>query len=132
MDPRAPSPQTSPAQPESAPRPEPFTHPDEICGYVIDSVLTPGPSYLALGPGGRGIVLKKLDADCLLGGLLHPSIRERLSRVRELAHPGVANLYGVGREGEHAYLIWDYVDGIPFERWSVAEGRTPRELALVA
>ena len=40
-----------------------------------------------------------MDHDCLLRGQLHPSIRERLSRVRELAHGGVANLYGVGRDG---------------------------------
>ena len=128
----SPSPQTSTTGSEVTSVSEPVSHPAEICGYVIDTPLTEGSSYLAIGPGGRGVVLKKLDTDCLLRGLLHPSIRERLSRVRELAHPGVANLYGVGREGEHAYLIWDYVDGTPFERWSVAENRTPRELALLA
>jgi len=110
----------------------PSAEPAEICGYTVHSPLTPGQSYLAIGPGGRGIVLKKLDPDCLLGGLLHPSIRERLLRVRELAHGGVANLHGVGRDGEYAYLIWEYIDGKTFEEYVSADGRTPRDLLVTA
>jgi len=106
--------------------------PAEICGYTVESALTAGQSYLAIGPGGRGIVLKRLDPDCLLGGLLHPSIRERLLRVRELAHGGVANLHGVGREGEQAYLIWEYVAGQTFDQYVDADNRTPRDLLVVA
>ena len=106
--------------------------PAEICGYPIDSALKEGESYLAIGPGGRGVVLKKLDPDCLLSGVLHPSIRERLSRVRELAHGGVANLHGVGREGDLAYLIWEYVQGEPFDRYVAAPARSPRDLLVLA
>ena len=70
--------------------------PTELCGYPVDSALSPeGTSFLAIGPGGRGVVLKKLPEDCLLGDALHPSIRERLARVRELAHGGVAIRVGV-------------------------------------
>src|SRR5687767_13638500 len=77
--------------------------PSELCGYPVDSALSPsGSTFLAIGPGGRGVVLKKMDDDCLLRGQLHPSIRERLGRVRELAHGGVANLYGVARDGAAA------------------------------
>src|SRR5688572_18804095 len=72
--------------------------PRELCGYPVVEALARGQTYLAIGPGGRGVVLKKLDPDCLLGELLHPNVRERLSRVRELATAGVANLYGVGLE----------------------------------
>src|SRR5687767_16037968 len=80
--------------------------PPEICGYPVDSALSAGgedglpPSYFAIGPGGRGVVLKPLEGDCVLKGkaTLHPSIKERLSRVRELALAGVANLYGVERD----------------------------------
>src|ERR671912_347757 len=80
--------------------------PQEICGYPVDSALSAGgedglpPSYFAIGPGGRGVVLKPLESDCVLKGkgTLHPSIKERLSRVRELALAGVANLYGVERD----------------------------------
>lgn len=106
--------------------------PSEICGYVVDSALTLGSSFLAIGPGGRGVVLKQLDSECLLRGLLHPSIRERLSRVRELAHPGVANLHGVGREGGRAYLIWEYVPGTSFDQWMAAAHRSPHQLTAFA
>jgi hypothetical protein len=111
--------------------------PSEICGYFIDSALSDSdtnPTYLAIGPGGRGVVLKKMEEDCLLRGQLHPSIRERLGRVRELAHGGVANLYGVGRQGEGdtagAWLIWEFVDGQSFDDYAAAPGHTPRDLAM--
>lgn len=135
----------------------PVQSPSELCGYPVDSALTSsGSSYLAIGPGGRGIVLKKMDADCLLRGQLHPSIRERLSRVRELAHGGVANLYGVGRDGGDSagagdaatgskaadapgsnpaagqvWLIWEYVEGQSFSDYAATPKRSLRELAAV-
>jgi serine/threonine protein kinase len=67
---------------------------------------------------GRPVVLKRLDEDCLLDGQLHPSIRQRLERVRELPLRGVANLLGVERhaDGEGvAQLVWEYVPGRPLE-----------------
>ncbi len=100
--------------------------PEQICGCPVDSALNPGKTYLAIGAGGRGVVLKKMDDDCLLSGLLHPSIRDRLGRVRELAHAGVANLHGVGREGDRAFLIWEYLEGEPFDIYAAAANRTPR------
>jgi tRNA A-37 threonylcarbamoyl transferase component Bud32 len=106
--------------------------PAEICGYVVDSALAADQTYLAIGPGGRGIVLKKLDTDCLVRGLLHPSIRERLCRVRELAHAGVANLHGVGREGENAWLIWEFIEGQTCEQYLAAGDRKPRDLLVLA
>lgn len=120
----------SPAPANGEPPATPETH-KELCGYTVDCALSPGDGcYLAIGPGGRGVVLKRMQEDCLLRGLLHPSIRERLSRVRELAHAGIANLHGVGREGEGAWLIWEYVEGQTFDAY-IAAHRTPRELAAV-
>lgn len=110
----------------------PATLPAEICGYPIDCALKGQETYLAIGPGGRGVVLKKLDPDCLLRGVLHPSIRERLCRVRELAQGGVANLHGVGREAEQAYLIWEFVPGEPFDAYVSASNRSPRDLLVLA
>jgi hypothetical protein len=105
--------------------------PAQLCGYPVDSALSSdGKSFLAIGPGGRGVVLKKLPDDCLLGGELHPSIRERLSRVRELAHGGVANLFGVEREGTDAWLVWEYLEGRTVDEHLAAEGRGEREVAL--
>ena len=116
----------------SDPQFEPETDPSEICGYSIERILTPSQSYLALGPGGREVVLKKADADCLFNGKLHPSIHERLSRVRELAHPGVANLHGVVREGADAYLIWEFVPGRTLDEYLADPARTPRDLLVLA
>ena len=133
------------------PAPDAAGVPPELCGYPVDSALSPtGAAYLAIGPGGRGVVLKKMDDDCLLRGQLHPSIRERLSRVRELAHGGVANLYGVARDGGgkeagaegngagaggdgtgQAWLIWEYVEGQPFADYAAAPGRSLHDLAAV-
>ena len=105
--------------------------PVEICGCCIDRVLTDDRSFLAVGPGGRNVVLKVIDPDCLLRGSLHPSVRDRLSRVRELAHRSVANLFGVERDGDVAYLMWEYVEGIAFDTYAAAN-RTPREVAVAA
>ena len=136
------------------PAPDAAGVPPELCGYPVDSALSEsGTAFLAVGPGGRGVVLKKMDEDCLLRGQLHPSIRERLSRVRELAHGGVANLYGVARDGVgsesdaegngagnsagggegggQAWLIWEYVEGQTFSEYAAAPGRSLHDLAAV-
>jgi hypothetical protein len=105
--------------------------PAEICGCAIDRVLAEDRSFLAVGHGGRNVVLKVIDPDCLLRGSLHPSVRDRLSRVRELAHPGVANLFGVERDGDVAYLMWEYVEGVPFDEYAGANC-TPRDMAVAA
>ena len=58
------------------------------------------------------VVRKRLDDDCLLDGQLHPSIRQRLERVRELPLTGVANLIGVEKNNAGvAELVWQFVTG---------------------
>jgi hypothetical protein len=112
----------------STARNNPLSVPAELCGYPVERALTGDQSYLAIGPGGRAVVLKRVDEDCLLGNQLHPSIKERLARVRELAHGGVANLHGVSRDDDAAWLIWEYVDGLTFEQYLSDSRRTPLEL----
>src|ERR1044071_6046711 len=68
---------------------------EDIGGYRILRTLSAGHSFLAEETGGQRVVLKVLDEDCLLRGQLHPNIHDRLERVRELAHPKVANLHSV-------------------------------------
>lgn len=133
---------------------EPPHAPSEICGYRVESALLssladqadfPGPSYLAVGPGGRGVVLKPLDRDCMLENGLHPSIKERLSRVRELALGGVANLYGVERDpaaanpaapaggpAPPAWLVWEHVPGRTLAEYAADAGCSHRKLVLAA
>jgi hypothetical protein len=106
----------------------------ELCGYSVVEMLAPDVTYLAIGPGGRGVTLKKLDPDCLYRGLLHPEVHDRLSRVRELAHTGVANLFGVGKgngNGEDAWLIWEYVEGNVLAQHARENCRSPRDLMLL-
>jgi serine/threonine protein kinase len=108
---------------------------DDIAGYKVVRQLGES-SYLCLAPGERCVVLKPLDPDCLIKGQLHPSIKERLARIRELAHGGVANLYGVERTDETAWLVWEYVEAPTLEEFfrsqpSVREAaRVARELAV--
>jgi serine/threonine protein kinase len=83
--------------------------------YTIVRELAPGKSFLARDDSGRAAVLKILPLDCLLEGQLNPNITQRLRRVREVAMTDVANLRGVERAGENVFLVWDYVEGVPFE-----------------
>jgi len=95
--------------------------PTSIGVYPVERELAPQRTYLASTTGGRQVVLKMLDPDCLLDGQLHPSVRERLSRVRELAEKGVANLHGVERDGAYTFLVWDYVPGRSFAEASAGD-----------
>jgi hypothetical protein len=104
----------------------------EIGGYAVVHTLVPEQSWLATATGGRKVVLKALDEDCMWKGQLHPSVKDRLGRVRELAHAGVANLYGVERDDGLTYLVWDYVDGRTLAEFAASEKCGPRELMVVA
>lgn len=106
-------------------------HRSEIGGYQIVQGLSEQ-SWLATAPGGRRVVLKILDDDCLWKGQLHPSVKDRLARVRELAHPGVANLYGVERDGGLTYLVWEYVEGISLDEFAGSPQCANRDLLLLA
>ena len=77
--------------------------------------------------GGRRVVLKKLDDDCLLDGQLHPSIKLRLERVRELPVRCVANFLGVERDDAGVvHMVWEFVPGTP-----LAEADAPDWFKLV-
>jgi hypothetical protein len=92
-------------------------------------------SSLASRPEER-VVLKRLDEDCLLDGQLHPSIRQRLERVRELPMKGMASLLGVERRdgGQGvAQLVWAFVPGRPLAEIEADEStwrRLCREVIL--
>jgi serine/threonine protein kinase len=88
--------------------------PGSICGYTVHGSLSPS-TFLAFADSGRKVVLKPLDADCLLHGQLHPSIKERLARVRELAFKTAANLHGVERDSHGVFLVWEFIEGESLE-----------------
>jgi len=85
--------------------------------YAVERELSPGRSFLARGPAGF-VVIKLLDPECLVHGRLHPSIHDRLARVRELAHMGVANLHGVERDGPRVFAVWEFIPGRTLQEYS--------------
>ena len=108
---------------------------DQFGGREILRELSAGRSWAARDRGGREVVIKLLESDCLLGDKLHLSIRERLERVRELPQKDIANLHGVERDGGMTYLVWDFISGEPIldaaERGHEADRkRLARELVL--
>src|SRR6266576_985675 len=106
--------------------------PSEIGGYRVLRTLVVDQSWLGSAPGGRRVVLKTLDEDCLWKGQLHPNIKDRLGRVRELAHSGVANLYGVERDGGLTYLVWEYVPGSTLAERAESQAFGQRDLLVLA
>ena len=105
--------------------------PSHLGAYRIVRTLRAQESFLALNDSGRHIVLKMLASEAILRGDLHPSIRERLARVRELAHQGVANLYSVERDGSAVFLVWEHIDGVSLEDFC-REPRPALERLLLA
>jgi hypothetical protein len=108
----------------------------EIGGYEVTAEPKPGVTAFALAVGNRSLVLKELDPDCLLQSgpksKLHPNIRDRLARVRELAYGSVANLHDVERDRGKAYLVWEYVEGLTLESWAMRSEVSLRDLLLMA
>lgn len=91
---------------------------EKIGDYRVTETFTPEHSFLARDRGDRLVVLKFIERDCLLRGQLHPNIRDRLGRVRELAHLSVANLLAVERADERVLAVWQYVPGQTLEQWA--------------
>jgi hypothetical protein len=108
----------------------------QIGGYEIRRELLAGLTALAAAPGDRAVVLKRLDADCLVQASthprLHPAIHDRLARVRELAHGQVANLHGVEHDQGCVYLVWEFLEGQTLEEWATGRNVSPRDLLLTA
>jgi serine/threonine protein kinase len=103
----------------------------DIGDYRIDRALGEG-TVLASESNGRRVVLKMLEPDCLLKGHLHPMIYDRLNRVRELAHLGVANLHAAERDGERAFCVWEFVEGITLQEFLREYGPHDTRLADIA
>jgi serine/threonine protein kinase len=79
----------------------------------------------------RGAIRRELPADCLLHGELHPNIKERLERIRQIPHAAVGALLGVERDRESgaAWLVWEFIEGEKFVDAASASRRSPRDAA---
>jgi len=104
--------------------------PQTLCGYEFVRWLKEGRTALCLSGQRRQIVLKVIDDDCLLDGQLHPDIKERLARIRELPHRNVATLISVERDEDgQVYGIWEYIEGTSFLSWLCDQGHDERMVA---
>lgn len=102
----------------------------DVCGYTLVRHLKEGRTALCKSDAGRPLVLKKLDQDCLLEGDLHADVRERLARIRELAHGQVATLISVERDTQgNVYAVWQFIEGQDFESWACDKERDQRQVA---
>lgn len=98
-----------------------MSSPQHICGYEFISWLKPQQTALCRSHTGAALVVKQLDADCVLAGDVHPDVRERLARIRELPHRQVATLVSVERDAEGTiYLVWEYVEGLDLHSWCIS------------
>jgi hypothetical protein len=83
--------------------------------FSLVETLTADRTFLCTDVSSNIVVLKRLNDDCLHRRQLHPSIRERLAKVRELPHPRLATLRGVERWQGNACLVWTWLDGETWE-----------------
>jgi tRNA A-37 threonylcarbamoyl transferase component Bud32 len=110
----------------------PALPPERLGQYTVVRSLTPQASYLCHDERGQQVVLKRLEDDCLLRGQLHPSIKERLHRVRELAQKQVATLHTVERIDDAAWLVWEFAPGQTLVDSIADDVRSDAQLSLLA
>lgn len=96
-------------------------------GYQVDQPIDAS-TVSATDASGRRVLLKLIPDDCLNRGDLHTSVRERLVRVRELAHGGVANLLAVERAEDAAWMVWEHGDGTPIRQASIPDSVALRRI----
>jgi serine/threonine protein kinase len=81
-------------------------------------------------PVHRRTFRKRLDDDCLLDRQLHPSIAERLDRIRQLPVSNVANFHGVEVDADGVWLVWQYIEGVTLEQYLLQEHSQTNRAAL--
>ena len=97
--------------------------------YSLLQTLTAGRTFLCTDVSSNIVVLKRLDDDCLYRRQLHPSIKERLAKVRELPHARLATLRGVERWKEMPCEVWTWLDG---EAWDDATAKPLENFGMLA
>ena len=102
---------------------------DLTTSYRLLEVLVPDQTFLCADVSENVVVLKRLDDDCLHRNQLHPSIRDRLAKVRELAHPRIATLRTVERWEGRTCMVWIYLDG---ETWEEVVANPSADVATLA
>ena len=100
---------------------------------LCDSASVEGDqSYLGTGPGGRPVVLKRVDEDCLLGSQLHPASRNAWPECANWPTGAWPICMASPAKGNSAWLIWEFVEGKTFDEYFADDRRTPVDLLNVA
>lgn len=106
----------------------PMPEEDGLC-EILQSLSTN--AWLARDASGRAVVLKRLPDDCLQRGQLHPNVKLRLQRLRELPLGAFVNILGVERCPHGVVMVTEYVNGTPLDHTEpLASARLLRELRL--
>jgi hypothetical protein len=93
--------------------------------------LRPGQTWLTVDEAGRRVVHKRLPDDCCQREQLHPSVKLRLQKFRELPLSSFVNVIGVERTDRGVVLVSEYVEGKPLDQIPEADRiRMVRELRL--
>ena len=94
----------------------------DVPEFQIIETLTEGRTRRAIDASGNCVILKSLDPACLQHGRLHPNVKERLARIRELPVRDLALLHGVELVDNQPVLVWDDLGGQTLEQF-VAHSR---------
>ncbi len=101
--------------------------------FHIIAEVSAGATWLAEDAAGHRRILKSLDEECLWRRQLHPMIKDRLGRVRELATVNIATLYGVERAGDSStvWLVWEYLPGMTLDEWAAEGSRSADDVRAI-
>lgn len=95
-----------------------------------------------LGAGGMGVVYKACHRELLRWAaikFLSPDqvgdpramarFQNEASLLAQLRHPSIVPVHDFGCKGEMAWLVMDFVDGVPLQEWAHEQRRKPAEVA---
>jgi len=108
---------------------------------VLTEVLPQYEKWEFLGSGGMGVVYKAWHRDLLRWAaikFLSPHMRSdpraiarfqnEAALLAQLRHPSIVPVHDFGCQGEMAWLVMDFVAGVPLHVWSKEKKRKPAEI----
>lgn len=118
------------------------TDPSLLPPATLERLLPQFEQFTFLGAGGMGIVYKAWHRDLkrwaavkfLTPGLARDPralarFQNEASILAQLRHPNIVPVHDFGGEADLAWLVMEFVDGTPLDRWAAAEPRSPAACA---
>lgn len=116
--------------------------PDCISADILSRLLPQYQGWEFLGMGGMGVVYKAWHRELHRWAavkLLSPTLgtdaralarfQNEAAVLAQLRHPNIVPVHDFGCEGEVAWLVMDFVNGVPLQKWALQQPRKPSELA---